>query len=613
MSDSEEKKIRGSDEEHHDKNDMSDYEGSKGSVSSSSSDGSSSSLSDKSSSSSSSDKSSSSSSVASKASKNASSAGEREEIDKSESDIEYPQSQNLLETSDDDDPDEEEESKPQLKEENNDQNSSSQNLLASSDHDGSDGEDDRRPKFGETGDENLDGDEPHEEEESKPQLKEYNDDQDSYFQNLLASSDHDGSYGKDDRKPKFTEAGEDNYEDEPKTKSRVTRRLRSMYEMEESNDLEDSASLPPGVVRPADVADWDRLADTKWGREVLYRYMTEGESSVLVGLATTYANEEAKTEFPMNGEFPVHDDGNPSFQDPEEINPLIGLPNDPMPPSYLHHIVRRALEAEEFDESLNHAFGDSAMVAIGMLVEEMVTASLLPLAGLHVLRCRELEEASSDEPITVNRQNSLHPVSGKVVQTLQPSNFRKEDNAFHEWTLPPEEALHKLYMDGRFQPNDFPTVLRPTRTIQPRFQMDKGLRRLPSTSLELESLVATNNFVYTHRLSQDLVKDNMDFFGLLLSLDPSPLDIRRWGKKANKPVRMWSFPGSGSKTDTVAGKKRKSGSTGARSAKTGRAKTGQGSKNQKRRAAQILPKPSSETESSDDVPLASLIATNSKI
>jgi hypothetical protein len=555
MSDSEEKEIRGSDEEHPDKNDMSDSEGSKGSVSSSPSDSSTSSSSDNNSSSSLASKAS-SSSLVSKASKNAPSAGEREKIDKSESDIEYPQSPNLLESSDDDEPDEEEESKPQLKEENEDEDSNPQHLLASSDHDGSDGE--------------------------------------------------------EDRKPKLREAGEENGEDEPKAKLKVARKSKRAKE-ESEDDPEDSANLPPGV-RPADTADWDRLADTKWGRGILFRYLTEGESSVLVGLATTYANDEAKTEFPMDpmdGEFPEH--GDPSFQDPEKINPLIGLPSDPMPPSYLHHIVRRALEAEEFDESLNHAFGDSAMVAIGMLVEEMVTASLLPLAGLHVLRCRELEEASSDEPITVNRQNSLHPVSGKVVQTLQPSNFRKEDNAFHEWTLPPEEALHKLYMDGRFQPNDFPTVLRPTRTIQPRFQMDKGLRRLPSTSLELESLVATNNFVYTHRLSQDLVKDNMDFFGLLLSLDPSPLDIRRWGKKANKPVRMWSFPGSGSKTDTVAGKKRKSGSTGARSAKTGRAKTGQGSKNQKRRAAQILPKPSSETESSDDVPLASLIATNSKI
>lgn len=551
MSDSEEKEIRGgSDEEHPDKNDMSDSEGSKGNVSSSSSASSSSSSSDNNS----------SSSLASKASKNASSAGEREEIDKSESDVEYPQSQNLLETSDDDESDEEEESKPQLKEENGDEN--------------------------------------------------------SYSQNLLASSDHDGSDGEEDRKPKLREAGEESGEDEPKKKRKRIKKSKGAKE-ELENDPANSANLPLGV-KLADIADWDRLADTKWGRGVLYRYLTEGESSVLVGLATTYANEEAKTDFPMVREFPEHvEDGNPSFQDPEKINPLIGLPNDPMPPSNLHHIVHRALEAEEFDESLNHAFGDSAMVAIGMLVEEMVTASLLPLAGLHVLRCRELEEASSDEPIAASRQASLHPVSGKVVQTLQPSKFRKEDNAFQEWTLPPEEALHKLYMDGRFQPDDFPTVLPPTCTIRSRFQRDKGLRLRSSTSLELESLIATNHFVYTHRLSKDLVKDNMDFFGLLLSLDPSPLDTPKWGKKENTPVRTWSFPGSGSKTDTVrshaAGKKRKSVSTGAKSTKAGRAKTDQESKKRKTKAAQILPEDGSETDSSDDVPLASLIATSSKL
>lgn len=568
-----EEEIRGSDEEHPDKNDMSDSEGSKGSVSSSSSDSSSSSSGDNGS----------SPSVTSKASKNASGAGEREEIDKSESDIEYPQSQNLLETSDDDEPDKEEESKPQMEEENEDQNSHSHDLLAQSDDDGSDEEDERKPKFREAGEGN-------DEDESMTKHK------------IIRRTD-----GRNDRKRKFRKQGEGNDKDEQITKRKVGRRAE--YEKEESEDPDDSANLPPGV-RPADIADWDRLADTKWGRGVLYRYMTEVDSSVLVGLATTYANEEARNEFPMDGEFPEHaDDGNPSFQDPEENNPLIGLPNDPMPPSYLHHIVRRALEAEEFDESLNRAFGDSAMVAIGMLVEEMVTASLLPLAGLHVLRCRELEEASSDEPIAVNRQSSLHPVSGKVVQTLQPSKFRKEDNAFQEWTLPPEEALHKLYMDGRFQPDDFPTVLPPTCTITPRFRRDKAMRLGTSTSPELECLIATNKFVYTHHLSQDLVKDNMDFFGLLMGLDPSPL-THNWSANSKvRSVKTWSFPGSGRKTDNNAGKKlrRKRGSTEAKKSKAGRPK---GSKNKKTKGAQILPEDSSETDSSDDEPLASLIATS---
>jgi hypothetical protein len=136
-------------------------------------------------------------------------------------------------------------------------------------------------------------------------------------------------------------------------------------------------------------------------------------------------------------------------------------------------------------------------------------------------------------------------------------------------------------------------------------------------SLELESLIAANNFVYTHQLSKNLVKDNMDFFGLLLSVDPSPLDTRAWGVKQDIPVRTWTFPGSGSKTDTAtskaAGKIRKSGSTGAKSANVGGANTGQESKKQKTKAAQILPEDGSETDSSDDVPLASLIARSSNV
>jgi hypothetical protein len=507
MSDSEEE-IRGDDEEHPVKNDRSDSEGSKVSVSSSSS-------SSDSSSSSSSD-SSSPSLVASKTSKNAPLAGEREEIDKAVSDAEYPQSQNLLESSDDDD-----------------------------------------------------DDEPDKEEEPKPQLKEETEDQNAFSQNLLASSDDDG---EDDKKPKFREAGEEN---EPKKKAKKKRILpipnaHSKYKREAPKDPVESASLP------VDVADWDRLAATKWGRNALYKYMTARESSILVGLATTYADEEPKIEFPMDGESPEQaddSDSKPSFQDPAETNPLIGLPNDPMPPSYLHHIVRGALEAEEFDESLNHAFDASAMVAIGMLVEEMVTASLLPLAGLHVLRCRELEDASSDEPIDQDRQSKIHPISGQVVQTLRPSSFRKEDNSFQEWTLPPEEALHKLYMDGRFQPDTFPTVTRPTCRINPRFQPDSSLKhrnrfkrdnfcRIRPESMALDSLIAANHFIFTHHLNPKLVRDNMDFFGLFLSLDPSTLNTKLWHFKKYGPVKKWIYPRTDSETDNatskVAGQKRKS-------------------------------------------------------
>lgn len=128
-------------------------------------------------------------------------------------------------------------------------------------------------------------------------------------------------------------------------------------------------------------------------------------------------------------------------------------------------------------------FRDSVAVAMGMYLEECLTASLLPLAGLHVLRCRALEGMASGEteacPVAASpsigkkqddsqRQRkrrresrdqhaagyalqpiALHPVTGEQVKLDMNHQIRwKDEKAFDEWTIPPEEAILKLMEQG---------------------------------------------------------------------------------------------------------------------------------------------------------------------
>ena len=166
--------------------------------------------------------------------------------------------------------------------------------------------------------------------------------------------------------------------------------------------------------------------------------------------------------------------GSTNAQDPQKRNPLLSLQSDsPLPPSYIEYIKRRALvnqnSTSRDTKKINLGFfDDSAAVAIGMYLEESLTASLLPLAGLHVLRCRAIEMMTSGElesntmstqsSNTVNNnddrdhpnpnENMLHPVTGEKIHLDMNRTRWKGIEAFEEWTLPPEEAILKLYDAG---------------------------------------------------------------------------------------------------------------------------------------------------------------------
>jgi len=76
-------------------------------------------------------------------------------------------------------------------------------------------------------------------------------------------------------------------------------------------------------------------------------------------------------------------------------------------------------------ETLYNSFDQTALIAFGMLVEEIMTATLLPLAQAHVARCRRLQKEDSESKTVGDRVPRTSP-------------------AHAEFILPADEALLNL-------------------------------------------------------------------------------------------------------------------------------------------------------------------------
>lgn len=100
----------------------------------------------------------------------------------------------------------------------------------------------------------------------------------------------------------------------------------------------------------------------------------------------------------------------------------------------------------------------SGQVALGMVVEEVLTASFIPLARQHVEKCRQ------------------------------------KDDAFHEWTLPPEEAILSSHISAPL-PSTTPTEGQPDREL-------------------------VTNWCKSRGLDPAFVEDNMDIYGKILPCAP---------------------------------------------------------------------------------------------
>jgi len=155
------------------------------------------------------------------------------------------------------------------------------------------------------------------------------------------------------------------------------------------------------------------------------------------------------------------------------FNPLLRLSGEaPFSPSLLEYVYQSGLarvgrqrsqttrttssttapqqrqEQENDAEKVWKSLDTSAMVAIGMALEEMVTMALLPLAAKHVARCRRIEDDEAQrQPEQEDEKSGISDEGNDVPrEVIRPQDNRKQ-TAFQDWTLPPEEALLKLFTE----------------------------------------------------------------------------------------------------------------------------------------------------------------------
>jgi hypothetical protein len=213
--------------------------------------------------------------------------------------------------------------------------------------------------------------------------------------------------------------------------------------------------------------------------------------------------------------------------DEQLFNPLAGLPNVPLPASMLFLLHEAAGEHLVAEKNKKHhskntpifeCFDQSALVALGMVLEESITSSLMPLARAHVARCRRLEEEESKNVATTTAA-------------------RESLTSFREWTLPPAEAVAQLQARGGVSDSDRSSCSKGTETVLPstrspdRHALPDGAQEfsrlhMPLTEEEEEHQDALDRWCRAHGLEVDFVLSNMDIFASLVSDKCQSHDIR---------------------------------------------------------------------------------------
>jgi len=311
------------------------------------------------------------------------------------------------------------------------------------------------------------------------------------------------------------------------------------------------------------------------GQHLLFESLHNEDVDDLVGLATEFdlsskekngsrirydcgqgENESGDIQSQSTIEAPV-------FQDPQKHNPLLLLQHhSPLPPSYLDYIKSRALKQlgqddcniNDYKKNNIESFDDSAAVATGIFLEECLTASLLPLAGLHVLRCRAIETMKSAEiefgtmpAITSNKMNNnddhldpnvyngdnddmcaleqtvLHPITGGEIH-LDINKIRwKDEKAFEEWTLPPEEAILKLREQGmllkeklyHFVPDASRSLRRPATDERDHFE--KAADHCLNASFSTVERDRFATFAMRYNVDSSLVAANQEIYDIFMT------------------------------------------------------------------------------------------------
>jgi hypothetical protein len=267
----------------------------------------------------------------------------------------------------------------------------------------------------------------------------------------------------------------------PRKQDALAGRMRQERSYSDSENSYEQRTIPRrGAREERDFFDMESNADSRWGRQSLFASLDADQVESLVAWAHyggTAPDNPLAAGPPLAGIGPQA----PGQEDGEiERNPLRHLlVNTPLPLSFLNYFIHRASKVPEFHEGLYASFEDSALVAIGMIMEEIITASLLPLAGCHVLRCQQLEaKPSKDETLLapIAEVSLSHPISCQPMK-VDPRNLSENETAFTAWTLPPEEAMLKLVSQGVIPDTGIPLVRDPIRSCGSRGDKTFHVRR----------------------------------------------------------------------------------------------------------------------------------------
>ena len=195
----------------------------------------------------------------------------------------------------------------------------------------------------------------------------------------------------------------------------------------------------------------------------LYERISRHQLNTLLGWASSH----------RRGNENNNSDTKASSEKEREID-LSHLPTAPPPPSHIaflqQHMSKRLQTNNELlgdvagkkkkgsncntatitTKQNNHNMHVSAYVAVGMAVEEALTARLMPLAKAHFQRCRILERKAHD------LAECLREESITKIQSLQKKFLQKKlaGAILDVWTLPPEDVVMQLARDGTVKGND---------------------------------------------------------------------------------------------------------------------------------------------------------------
>ncbi|CAB9512181.1 expressed unknown protein [Seminavis robusta] len=239
-----------------------------------------------------------------------------------------------------------------------------------------------------------------------------------------------------------------------------------------------------GVVDETDysgpVVNWNTLANRNWGMRSVVAQLPHHELDSLVGWATHHVTANNTKSTQVSNPLEMGDDPYPPL--PSHLEYLQEMARDYVS-SQLPKDKKKKKKGNDPFEQVLESLDTSAAVTMGHVLENMITANLLPLAELHVQRCRQLQQPPPQQ--------------------------------CQEWTLPPEEAISQVRLavkEPHHHHNSLTSTRTPSRVMFP-----------PTNNNEQQVSMAqraSTEFCQRQQLEPKFVRQNMDLYDLFLPCPP---------------------------------------------------------------------------------------------